>query len=128
MKNALALLLLALLMLTSGWVQAKDKSENGVFRPTLSTNPKSYLREFPLAKVGGGEVIQYVGTPDKTFSLGGSDFITYNIATRSNSGIIEYTFEVKDGVVVNVTYLNSGNFFGVTQRESAKELQAVSEK
>ena len=64
-----------------------------------------------------------MGTPDKTFSLGGSDFMTINIAPKTGNGIIEYTFEIKDGVVVNVTYLNSGNFFGVTQRESAKDLQ-----
>ena len=49
--------------------------------------------------------------------------MTINIAPKTGNGIIEYTFEIKDGVVVNVTYLNSGNFFGVTQRESAKDLQ-----
>lgn len=31
--------------------------------------------------------------------------------------MIEYPFEVKDGVVVNVTDLNSGNFFCVTQED-----------
>lgn len=123
-KNAITLLVL-LSALIAGGVIAKDKSVNGVFRPTLSTNPKSYLRDFKLNTATPDEVIQYVGTPDKTFSLGGSDFITYNIAAKKEaSGIIEYTFEVKDGVVVNVTYLNSGNFFGVTQRESAKQLQS----
>jgi hypothetical protein len=122
-KKALALLLLLVAFATTG-VIAKDKSANGVFRPTLSTNPKSYLKKFPLNVAVVDEVIQYVGTPDKTLSLSGSDFITYNIAPKSANGIIEYTFEIKDGVVVNVTYLNSGNFFGVTQRESAKQLQS----
>ena len=124
MKRAIAAFFL-FSALFAGTAFAKDRSENGVYRPTLSTNPKSYLKAFNLNKATSEEVIQYVGSPDKTHSLAGSDFITYNIAPRSNSnGIIEYTFEIKDGVVVNVTYLNSGNFFGVTQRESAKQLQA----
>lgn len=122
MKKSLILLFLAS-MLAAAAAAAKDKSANGVYRPTLSTNPKKYLREFQLGKAAVDEVVQYVGTPDKTFSLGGSDFVTYNIDPDDN-GVIEYTFEVRDGVVVNVTYLNSGNFFGVTQRESAKELQS----
>ncbi|KRE84834.1 hypothetical protein ASG75_13210 [Rhodanobacter sp. Soil772] len=69
------------------------------------------------------EIVQYVGTPDKSLSVAGSDYLTYNIEPKSGSGVIEYTYIVKDGVVVNVTYLNSGNFFGVTQRESAIKLQ-----
>lgn len=87
------------------------------------TNPKKYLREFPLNKAAQDEVIQYMGTPDKTYSLSGSDFLTYSIGTKTASGVVEYTFEIKEGLVINVTYLNSGNFFGVTQRESAKQLQ-----
>jgi len=122
MKKTLALLFLAIALVPAG-VVAKDKSANGVYRPTLSTNPKKFLRELQLNKIAVDEIIQYVGTPDKTFSLGGSDFVTYNIDPDDN-GVIEYTFEIKDGVVVNATYLNSGNFFGVTQRESAKQLQS----
>jgi len=124
MKKLLAAFLLAASVFMIGNLLAKDKSVNGVYRPTLSTNPKKYLRQFQLEKATQDEVIQYVGNPDKTYSLGGSDFITYDIAAKGHaSGVIEYTFEIKDGVVVNVTYLNSGNFFGVTQRESAKQLQ-----
>lgn len=122
MKKTLILLFLASMLAAVG-ASARDKSANGVYRPTLSTNPKKYLREFQLGKAAIDEVVQYVGTPDKTFSLGSSDFVTYNIDPDDN-GVIEYTFEIRDGVVVNVTYLNSGNFFGVTQRESAKALQS----
>jgi hypothetical protein len=102
---------------------ASDKSPNGVYRPSLSTNARSYLRSFPLAKVPADEVVQYVGAPDKTYSLGGKDYVTYDIEPKGGRGTIEYTFVVKDGVVVEVTYLNSGNFFGVTQHESAVSLQ-----
>lgn len=123
MKKIAAALLLILSILVTGDLLAKDKSANGVYRPTLMTNPKKYLREFQLNKATQEEVIQYMGTPDKTYALSGSDFLTYSIATKTGSGIVEYTFEIKDGVVVNVTYLNSGNFFNVTQRESAKQLQ-----
>ena len=122
MKNIISLLLLTLAIATST-VAAKDKSEHGVYRPTLSTNPKSYLKKFQLNVTTTDEIVQYVGTPDKTMSLSGSDFLTYNISPNKG-GVIEYTFEIKEGVVVNVTYLNSGNFFGVTQRESAKKLQS----
>jgi hypothetical protein len=119
------LLLLALfLALAATSAAAGNTSPNGVFRPTLSTSPKSYLKHFPLNLATTDEVIQYVGTPDKSFSLSGSDYLTINIEPKGGSGVIEYTFEIKDGTVVNVTYLNSGNFFGVTQRESARQLQA----
>jgi hypothetical protein len=105
-------------------VNAADASPNGAYRPTLSTNPRSYLKKFPLNKVATDEIVQYVGTPDKSLSVAGSDYLTFNIESKSGSGVIEYTYVIKDGVVVEVTYLNSGNFFGVTQRESAIKLQA----
>ncbi len=123
-KTCLAMVLFLFLGL-SGQVLAGDASPNGIYRPALSTWPKTYLKNFPLNRITADEVIQYVGTPDKTFSLGGSDFMTINIEPKNGNGVIEYTFEMKNGVVVNVTYLNSGNFFGVTQRESAKELQGA---
>jgi len=116
-------LFLALLFIGIGSASAADKSPNGVYRPTLATRATSYLKKFPLNKVAVDEIVQYVGTPDKSLSVAGSDYLTYNIEPRSGSGVIEYTYIVKDGVVVNVTYLNSGNFFGVTQRESAVKLQ-----
>ena len=126
MKKSVASILLVFLSVAAFNVLAKDKSEHGVFRPTTSNNPKKYLREFQLGKATQDEIIQYVGTPDKSFSAGGSDFLTYNVAPKQHaSGVIEYTYEIKDSVVVNVTYLNSGNFFGVTQRESAKTLQGT---
>lgn len=116
-----ALLLVAMLVAAFPSV-AKDASPNGIYRPTLATNARSYLRKLQLGKITAEEVVQYLGTPDKTFQMSGSDYLTYNISKQSQ-GTIEYTFQLKDGVVVNATYLNSGNFFGVTQRESALELQ-----
>ncbi|MEW9571537.1 hypothetical protein ABQJ54_07225 [Rhodanobacter sp. Si-c] len=116
-------LLLGFFCLGLGMAHAGDASPNGVYRPTLATNARSYLKKFPLNRVSPDEIVQYVGTPDKTASIAGSDYLTYNIEPKKGNGIIEYTFIVKGGVVVNVTYLNSGNFFGVTQRESAVQLQ-----
>lgn len=121
MKTLFLAALLALLPLTAF---AADKSPNGAYRPSLSTNARSYLREFPLNKVPAEEVVQYVGAPDKTYNLAGKDYVTYDIEPKGGKGVIEYTFVIKDGVVVEVTYLNSGNFFGVTQRESAIALQS----
>jgi hypothetical protein len=116
-------LFLALVLISVGSVNGADKSPNGIYRPTLSTSARSYLKKFPLNKVAVDEIVQYVGTPDKSMNIAGSDYLTYNIEPKNGSGVIEYTFIIKDGVVVNVTYLNSGNFFGVTQRESAINLQ-----
>jgi hypothetical protein len=116
-------LYLALIFVGVANASAADKSPNGVYRPTLSTSARSYLKKFPLNKVAADEIVQYVGTPDKSLSIAGSDYLTFNIEPKSGNGVIEYTYIIKDGVAVNVTYLNSGNFFGVTQRESAIELQ-----
>ncbi|WP_158886648.1 hypothetical protein [Rhodanobacter sp. L36] len=116
-------LFLALAFIGVGGASASDKSSNGIYRPTLSTHATAYLKKFPLNKVAVDEVIQYVGTPDKSLSITGSEYLTYDIEPKHGNGVIEYTYIVKDGVVVNVTYLNSGNFFGVTQRESAVKLQ-----
>jgi hypothetical protein len=118
-----AVLLFALIFVGIGSASAADKSPNGVYRPTLATRAKSYLKKFPLNKVAVDEIVQYVGTPDKSMNIAGQDYLTYNIEPKSGSGVIEYTYIVKDGVEVNVTYLNTGNFFGVTQRESAVKLQ-----
>ncbi len=123
MSKFVAVVVMMFCLLSAGSLIAKDKSANGVYRPTLSTSAKKYLREFQLGKATQDEVIQYVGMPDKSNTIGGSEFLTYSIAPKTSSGVIEYTYELKEGVVVNVTYLNSGNFFGVTQRESATELQ-----
>lgn len=122
MKRLLGIALALALLPSFGY--ALDKSTNGVYRPTLSTPARSYLRSFPLNKVAADEVVQFVGTPDKTYSLAGKDYVTYDIEPKGGKGTIEYTFIIKDGVVIEVTYLNSGNFFGVTQRESASALQA----
>lgn len=117
------LFLFLVVLLCASNATASDKGPNGVYRPTLSTSARSYLKNFALNKVLVDEVVEYVGTPDKSLNIAGSDYLTFNIEPKSGSGIIEYTYIVKDGVVVNVTYLNSGNFFGVTQRESAIKLQ-----
>jgi len=117
------ILMFGLALICAGMAHASDTSPNGVYRPTLATSAKSYLKKFPLNRVTPDEIVQYVGAPDKTANIAGSDYLTYNIEPKKGSGIIEYTFVVKGGVVVNVTYLNSGNFFGVTQRESALQLQ-----
>lgn len=115
--------LLGFAVMCVGTARAGDTSPNGVYRPTLATNARSYLKKFPLNRVTPDEIVQYVGTPDKTTSIAGSDYLTYNIEPKDGNGVIEYTFIVKNGIVVNVTYINSGNFFGVTQRESAVQLQ-----
>lgn len=111
-------------MVASLSASSSGKGPDGVYRPSLSTNAKSYLRDFQLGKVPVEEVLHYVGAPDKSYSLGGKDYVTYEIEPKGGRGTIEYTFVIKGGFVVEVTYLNSGNFFGVTQRESAVALQS----
>ncbi|MGN6280743.1 hypothetical protein, partial [Frateuria sp.] len=88
-------LLFALVFLGIGSASAADKSPNGVYRPTLATRAKSYLKKFPLNKVAVDEIVQYVGTPDKSMNIAGSDYLTYDIEPKSGSGVIEYTYIVK---------------------------------
>jgi hypothetical protein len=93
-------------------------------RPTLSNNPRTYLKNIPLdGSISVDDVLSSIGTPDKTFERAGQEYLTYNISPKAN-GVIEYTYVIKDGKLIEATYVNSGNFFGVTQRESAKALQS----
>ncbi len=115
MKNQL--LILALCSIVIGC--ANSTGPSGVFRPTLSTIPKSYVSSFPVNRATEQEVIQYVGNPDKMTESNGTKYATINIAPAGSNGVIEYTYEIKKGIVTKVTYLNSGNFFGVTQRETS---------
>ena len=98
-------------------------SENGIYRPSLSTYPRPYLKSFPLDKISEAELIEYVGMPDKTYSSGSAKYFTIDIGSKNSNGKIEYTYIISSGVVHNVTYVNAGNFFGVTQNESARLLQ-----
>lgn len=116
---------LALCLVVAAPAFAGDKKgPSGLYRPTLSTFSNKYLRNVKLGVATQQEVIDYVGMPDKTTKIGDVDYLTYDIGNRKG-GIIEYTFQIKDGVVIDVTYLNSGNFFGVTARDSARQLQGV---
>jgi hypothetical protein len=63
-----------------------------------------------------------VGNPDKFIESGNSKFATIDIAPHGSYGIIEYTNQIEGGKVTEVTYLNSGNFFGVIQRDSARAI------
>ena len=92
-------------------------------RPGLSDNPRTYLKEFPLDVVEQDELIEAVGAPDKSSSVGDTTYVTYNIS-KTDTGTIEYTFIIKGGKVVNVKYLNAGNFFGLEQKEDARKLQS----
>lgn len=104
-------------------VSCAPQSPNGVSRPSISTNPRSYLRSFPLGKISEDEIMNYVGAPTRTAESGGKRYLTYDVATSHNSGVLEYTYVVQGGVVQDVTYTNAGNFFGAIQKESARSLQ-----
>lgn len=99
------------------------QSANGVSRPSISTNPRSYLRSFPLRVTTENEVLSYVGAPTRTHEGGGNRYLTYDIATSHSPGVLEYTYVVQRGHVEDVTYTNAGNFFGAIQKESAQNLQ-----
>jgi hypothetical protein len=99
------------------------QSPNGVSRPSISSNPRTYLRSFPLGKISEDELLQYVGAPTRSHESGSKRFLTYDVATKHNPGVLEYTYVVQGGVVQDVTYTNAGNFFGAVQKESASSLQ-----
>ena len=107
-----------LLVMGVGWA-----GDYALKRPTVANNPRSYLKKVPLdGSISADDVLSSIGVPDKTLERGGQEYMTYNISPQA-TGVIEYTFVFSEGALVEVTYLNSGNFFGVTQRESAKTLQ-----
>jgi len=113
------ILIAAAALLVSSIALAAD-----IDRPGLSDNPRSYLKEFPLGTVSVEDVIEKIGTPDKSVTVADTTYLTYDIQGNNNhGGRIEYTYIVKDGVVTNVKYLNAGNFFGMEQKEDAKQLQ-----
>jgi hypothetical protein len=99
------------------------QSPSGVIRPSISSDPRSYLRGFPLGKVTEDELLQQVGSPTRTHVNESKRLLTYDIATKHNPGVLEYTYVIQKNVVQDVTYTNAGNFFGVVQRESASSLQ-----
>lgn len=99
------------------------QSAHGVSRPSISSNPRSYLRSFPLGKITEGEILQFVGSPTRTHESGNQRFLTYDVATKHNPGVLQYTYVIQGGVVQDVTYTNAGNFFGAIQKETASSLQ-----
>ena len=55
-RKVIALLCLSTVLIAFN-VQAGKKSDNGVYRPTMATLPKSYLKKFPLYKATTDEII-----------------------------------------------------------------------
>lgn len=61
-----------------------------------------YVRQFPLDQVTAGELVDAWGAPEDRLDLDGRELWTYAVETEGDRNT--YTFELKDGVVVNLIF------------------------
>lgn len=96
-------------------------SPQGVYRPSLLTTRHTYVKEFPINRATKQEVIDFVGVPDRTYKNDDIEQLVYVIQS-SASEKIEYTYYIKDNIVIDVKVLNQTVLFGneVYQRSLIK--------
>jgi hypothetical protein len=105
MKKIFAIAVAALILISC----AAATSPSGVYRPSLMTTRHSYVENFPCGTATKQEVLTYVGTPDSTHKDDGIEYLTYTIRDDQH-GKIQYTYFIKDGVVVDVRVMNHWTF------------------
>jgi len=86
-------------------------SVNGVYRPSAGTFRHTYIKEFPVNKATKQEVLDFVGTPDKTHIYDGIEYLTF-ITENDPTWHVEYSYLVKDGIVVDVKVISQTPIFG----------------
>lgn len=92
-------------------------SMSGFSKPTILTNPLSYLDSFPLGLVTKDEIISNLGVPDKSSGLDGKTYLAYELG--EGYGKRQYVFELSNGIVTDVRYHDQGPY----NSSSAKKRQ-----
>ena len=95
---------------------------NGSGKPTVMTNPPSYLQSFPLNSVTQDQLIQDLGLPDKSIEIGDQLYLSYELG--EGWGAREYIYVLENNVVTDVRYNDQGPYNG----SSAKKMQKASSK
>lgn len=90
---------------------------NSVSKPTISTKPPSYLRNFPLGSVSKDELTSNLGAPDNTIEMGDIMYFAYELGEGEEKR--QYVYEISDGIVTDVKYHDQGPLNG----SSAKKMQ-----
>jgi hypothetical protein len=93
---------------------------NGSGKPTIMTNPPSYLQSFPLNSVTQDQLIQDLGVPDKSIKIGDQLYLSYELG--EGWGEREYIYVLEDNVVIDVRYNDQGPYNG----SSARKIQSAS--
>lgn len=115
MKQYAALITIMLAILISG---CATPTKDGYSKPTIMTNPLSYLGSFPLGNVSKDSLISNLGIPDKTSELDGKTYYSYELG--NGYGKRQYVYELTNGVVTDVRYHDQGPYNG----SSAKQQQS----
>ena len=93
---------------------------NGGGKPTIMTNPPSYLQSFPLNSMTQDQLIQDLGVPDKSIEIGDQLYLSYELG--EGWGEREYIYVLEDDVVIDVRYNDQGPYNG----SSARKIQNAS--
>lgn len=117
MKHQILTCLMASIILTG----CASVGPHGSDKPTIMTNPPSYLESFPLNSVTQGQLVQDLGVPDKSINVGNQTLLSYEVG--EGWGEREYIYVIEDDVVTDVRYNAQGPYNG----SSASEMQTASE-
>ena len=105
MKKIFAIAVAVLLLMSC----AGAKSPSGVYRPSTMTQRNSYVKNFPCGTATKQEVLTYVGTPGSSYKDDDVEYLTYTVKD-DQYGKIQYTYFIKDGVVVDLRCTNHWTF------------------
>lgn len=86
---------------------------------SIWTNPKTYLKKFPLNETTQTQIYEALGAPESTLKMGGLDVWIYKYG--EGYGLRKYSFEIKDGIVVEVRYNDQGPYNGKTASGMQKD-------
>jgi hypothetical protein len=94
-------------------------NKDGYSKPTIMTNPLSYLDSFPLGKVSKESVIGNLGIPDKTSEFEGKTYYSYELG--EGYGKRQYVYELTNSIVTDVRYNDQGPYNGSSAKQRQSE-------
>ena len=115
MKKTISLIVITMFcLMTSCATPVAD----GYSKPTILTNPLSYLSKFPLGKVTKESLINNLGVPDETINLKGKTCCSYELG--EGYGKRQFVYELTDGIVTDVHYHDQGPYNGSSAKRRQK--------
>ncbi|WP_155903242.1 hypothetical protein [Marinobacter gelidimuriae] len=111
MKNRFLGLIIVVIILSG----CASVGPNGSGKPTIMTNPPSYLQSFPLNSITQDQLIQDLGVPDKSIEIGDQLYLSYQLG--EGWGEREYIYALEDNLVTDVRYNDQGPYNGSSARQ-----------